>query len=74
MHTMKEIRKNMTPIVGGTDNVNVEQGVWFVSLASVQKFKGWLFEIKEKYLNKWIMCFLLKNGIMYFEKILLNSL
>lgn len=31
----------MTPIVGGTDNVNVEQGVWFVSLASVlQKFKG----------------------------------
>lgn len=46
MHTMKEIRKNMTPIVGGTDNVNVEQGVWFVFLASVQKFKGWLFEIK----------------------------
>lgn len=40
MHTMKEIRKNMAPIVGGTDNISIVQGVWFVSLADFQKFKG----------------------------------
>lgn len=36
----------MAPIVGGTDNISVVQGVWFVSLAGFQKFKGWLFETK----------------------------
>lgn len=46
MHTMKEIRKNMAPIIGGTGNISVVQGVWFVSLAGAQKFKGWLFERK----------------------------
>lgn len=37
---MKKIRKNMTPIVGGTDNKGVVQTIWFISLAGVQKYKG----------------------------------